>query len=78
MVVAGFDPILAEQNLGNTGLRYQNLDFKELNSSVRLSCDGYCEAHFESSDRWSARSDVTSFGGWVVDICATAIWWRDA
>src|SRR5579862_1924917 len=34
----------AAQILANRRLRYQNLDFKELNSSVRVSCDDYCEA----------------------------------
>jgi len=40
----GFDPMGAAQNPGNRRLKYQNLDFKELNSSVGRSCDGYGEA----------------------------------
>jgi hypothetical protein len=27
-------------------------------------------SYFEGFDQWSARSDVTRFGGWAVDICA--------
>jgi hypothetical protein len=44
MRVAGFRSHFSAQNLENTGLKSQNLDFKELNSSVRLGCDDYCEA----------------------------------
>jgi hypothetical protein len=36
--------IYSMQNVVNTGLKNQNLDFKELNSSDRLDWDGYCEA----------------------------------
>ena len=39
-----FDPGRGAQDLENKTLRYQSIDFKELDSSVRLSCDGYCEA----------------------------------
>jgi hypothetical protein len=38
------DCIYGMQNLVNTGLKNQNLDFKEVNSSDRLTWDGYCEA----------------------------------
>jgi hypothetical protein len=38
------DCIDGMQNLVKTGLKNQNLDFKELNWSDRLTCDGYCEA----------------------------------
>jgi hypothetical protein len=34
----------APQILANRRLRYQNLDFKELSSPARVSCDDYCEA----------------------------------
>ena len=48
LLIAGelsdFDPLFAAQNIGNKRLRYQNIDFKELSSSIRLSCDDYCEA----------------------------------
>jgi hypothetical protein len=38
------DCIFTMQNPVNTGLKNQNLDFKELNSPDRLTWDGYCEA----------------------------------
>jgi hypothetical protein len=38
------DCICSMQNLVNTRVKNQNLDFKELNWSDRLTCDGYCEA----------------------------------
>ncbi len=38
------DCIYTMQNLANTGLKNQNLDLKELNSSDRLTWHGYCEA----------------------------------
>jgi hypothetical protein len=39
-----FDPNCGPQILANIGLRSKNLDFKELNSSVKLGSDDYCEA----------------------------------
>src|SRR5689334_4819440 len=39
-----FDPLYSPQILANNPLRYQNLDSKELNSSVGLGCYDYCEA----------------------------------
>jgi hypothetical protein len=39
-----FDLSCDPQNLANNRLRSQNIDFKELNASVRLGCDDYCKA----------------------------------
>jgi hypothetical protein len=50
--------------------RSKNIDFKELNSSVSLGCDDYCKGDYESFDLWTARSNVTRFAVWAVDICA--------
>jgi hypothetical protein len=44
MRVAGFRSHFSAQNLESRRLKNQNLDFKELNSSIRLGCDDYCEA----------------------------------
>jgi hypothetical protein len=49
MSVAGFRSHFSAQNLESRRLTSQNLDFKELNSSVRLGCDDYCEAILKDS-----------------------------
>ena len=48
-------------------LRYQNLDFKELTSSVRLTCDGSCEAIMKVaiSGAQGQMSQVLAGGLWI-------------
>jgi hypothetical protein len=53
--------------LETQALRYQNLDFKELTSSVRLTWDGYCEAIMKVaiSGAQGQMSQVSTGGLWI-------------
>jgi len=72
LVLLDLDRIYVTQNLGNRRLKYQNLDFKELNSSIRLGCDDYgeaivnvwiCGAQGQMSQDLTAAVDICETGG---------------